>query len=57
MLWAGPDAVLSGSWAAWWHGLRDEPAGPVGVTVPRSSVRPHPARHHRPATRPGGLLT
>ena len=37
LLWAGADATLSGSWAAWWHGLRSEPSGPVSVTVPRSS--------------------
>lgn len=38
MLWTGPDAVLSASWAAWWHGLRPDPFGPVSVTVPRSST-------------------
>lgn len=40
MLWLGPDAVLSGRWAAWWHGFRDEPDPPVTVTLPlRSGVR------------------
>ncbi len=38
MLWAGPAAVLSGSWAAWWHGLRAQPFGPVSVTMPRGSA-------------------
>ena len=51
LLWAGPAAVLSGSWAAWWHGLRPEPFGPVTVTVPRSAAvrtRPGIAVHRRP---------
>ncbi len=40
VLWAGPDAVLGGTWAAWWHGLLDAaPDGPIGVTVPPSSGR------------------
>ncbi|WP_111765059.1 DUF559 domain-containing protein [Nakamurella deserti] len=44
LLWAGPTATLSGIWAAWWHGLRPEPSGPVTVTVPRSSaVRTRPS--------------
>lgn len=29
--------VVSGSWAAWWHGLRTEPVGALTVTAPRSS--------------------
>ncbi len=35
MLWR--PVVVSGSWAAWWHGLRPEPVGPLVVTAPRSS--------------------
>ena len=37
LMWAGPHAVLSGPWAAWWHGLAPEPVGPVSVTVPPTS--------------------
>ncbi len=37
LMWAGPHAVLSGPWAAWWHGLAPEPIGPVSVTVPPTS--------------------
>lgn len=51
MLWAGADAVLSGSWAAWLHGLREQPLGPVCVTVPRGSSarkRPDIIVHRRP---------
>ena len=41
-LWLGPSAVLSGSWAAWWHELRAEPDGPVSITVPAAeSYRKH----------------
>ncbi len=35
VLWLGPQAVVSGSWAAWWHGLCAEPSGPIGLTMPR----------------------
>lgn len=35
-LWLGTDAVLWGTWAAWWHDMRPEPHGPVAMTVPRS---------------------
>ncbi len=38
VLWLGPAAVLSGSWAAWWHGLRSEPEGPVLMTVRRAAA-------------------
>ncbi len=51
MLWAGPDAVLSGTWAAWLQGLRERPFGPVCVTVPRTSsarTRPHLTVRRRP---------
>lgn len=34
-LWAGPDAVLSGLAAAWWHGLVEAPPATVSLTVPR----------------------
>lgn len=34
-LWLGEAGTLWGEWAAWWHALRDEPDGPVTVTVPR----------------------
>ncbi len=37
VLWLGPEAVVSGSWAAWLHQLRSEPTGPVSMTVPRSA--------------------
>lgn len=37
LMWLGPAAVVSGSWAAWWHGLREEPVGPVSVTMPRTA--------------------
>jgi len=43
ILWLGSTAVVSGSWAAWWHEWCAEPIGPVSVTVPRS--QPH--RRHR----------
>jgi very-short-patch-repair endonuclease len=51
LLWAGADAVLSGSWAAWLHGFRERPSGPVSVTVPRTSAartRPDLMVHRRP---------
>ncbi|WP_132423920.1 type IV toxin-antitoxin system AbiEi family antitoxin domain-containing protein [Pseudonocardia endophytica] len=35
VLWGGPGAVLSGTAAAWWHGLLREPPVTVGLTVPR----------------------
>ncbi len=42
-LWLGRSAVLHGSWAAWWHDLRQEPAGPVSITIPRDArSRSHP---------------
>jgi very-short-patch-repair endonuclease len=42
-LWLGPSAVLSGSWAAWWHELRPDTHGPIVLTMPRgSSYRAHP---------------
>jgi very-short-patch-repair endonuclease len=44
-LWLGPCAVISGSWAAWWHDLRAQPDGPVSMTVPKSSSY----RRHRHA--------
>ncbi len=43
LLWLGASAVLSGSWAAWWHDLRSEPDGPVSVTVPLGASN----RQHR----------
>ncbi|MFC5993936.1 DUF559 domain-containing protein [Pseudonocardia hispaniensis] len=43
-LWAGPDAVLSGVAAAWWHGFVERAPLVVGVTVPR---------RRSPASRPG----
>lgn len=36
VLWAGPDAVLCGLAAAWWHGLTAEPPPVIGVAVPRA---------------------
>jgi very-short-patch-repair endonuclease len=50
MLWAGPDAVLSGLAAAWWHGLVPEPPAEPTVTTPgprRSRGRPGVRVHHR----------
>ena len=48
LLWAGPDAVLSGAWAAWWHGLGPAPVGPVSVTVsPTSGLRSRGYAHIR----------
>ncbi|GEL18556.1 DUF559 domain-containing protein [Pseudonocardia asaccharolytica] len=44
VLWAGPDAVLSGVAAAWWHGFAERAPLVVGVTVPR---------RRSPASRPG----
>jgi len=45
VLWAGAGAVLSGSAAAWWHGLLVHPPyGPIEVTV---------ARARRPRAVPG----
>jgi very-short-patch-repair endonuclease len=41
LLWAGPDAVLSGAAAAWWHGMTADPPATVAVTVPRRRG-PHP---------------
>lgn len=42
MLWVGASGTLSGAWAAWWHGSRTEPVGPVSVTVPLTSgLRSH----------------
>lgn len=35
MLWRA--VTVSGSWAAWWHGLRPEPVGALTVTAPLSS--------------------
>lgn len=34
VLWAGPDAVLTGLGAAWWHGLVRQPPVLVRVAVP-----------------------
>jgi very-short-patch-repair endonuclease len=42
LLWAGADAVLSGTAAAWWHGLVPDAPAVVGVTVPG---RRRPRRH------------
>ncbi|QJY44972.1 DUF559 domain-containing protein [Pseudonocardia broussonetiae] len=42
VLWGGPDAVLCGRAAAWWHGMVDRPPTAVRVTVP----------HRRPRGRP-----
>lgn len=39
VLWAGPTAVASGPWAAWWHGMLERPTGPVIVTVGPGSGR------------------
>lgn len=44
LLWAGEGAVLSGTAAAWWHGMHDRAPVVIGVTVSRR-------RHPRP--RPG----
>ncbi len=38
ILWLGPSAVVSGSWAAWWHEWCRQPIGPVSITVPRSAA-------------------
>lgn len=35
LLWAGDGAVLSGSAAAWWHGIAADLPTSVGITVPR----------------------
>lgn len=35
VLWAGPDAVLCGLAAAWWHGIAAEPPPSIVVAVPR----------------------
>ncbi|MBN9799151.1 MULTISPECIES: type IV toxin-antitoxin system AbiEi family antitoxin domain-containing protein [Pseudonocardia] len=37
--WAGPDAVLHGPTAAWWHGILDAAPVVAGVTVPRRTRR------------------
>jgi hypothetical protein len=54
VLWAGAGAVLSGTAAAWWHGMVDEAPATVGMTVPRRRCpRPRPGvdvRHRKLAS-------
>jgi very-short-patch-repair endonuclease len=42
-LWAGPDAVVTGAAAAYWHRMLDQAPAIIDVTVPaRSKPRPQP---------------
>lgn len=41
-LWAGPDAVVSGPAAAYWHGLLDRAPDTVDVTLPRPAASRSP---------------
>lgn len=41
-LWAGPDAVVSGPAAAYWHGLLDRAPETVEVTLPRPAASRSP---------------
>lgn len=36
----GPDAVVAGRWAAWWHGLTTAPHCPVRIHLPATASRP-----------------
>jgi hypothetical protein len=44
LLWAGPGAVLSGTAAAWWHGLLDRPPASATLTVRSAARRRYRAR-------------
>ncbi|TCK21860.1 very-short-patch-repair endonuclease [Pseudonocardia endophytica] len=41
-LWAGPDAIVDGTAAAFWFGMTDRPPPVVGVTVPPRTRRTPP---------------
>lgn len=36
----GPDAVITGRWAAWWHGIAERATGPIVIIVAPGRARP-----------------
>lgn len=55
----GPDAVIAGRWAAWWHGFTRAATGPIEVIVPpaRWPARLPGVKVHRRSIDSADLLT